>query len=104
MTGAGLLRTRERTARVTNVELFFDLVYVFAVTQLSHYLLDHRSVAGAGIGPRGPALPRDQHHLAGAAVDRGEPRTGGRVRPGHRLWAAADHHGNAQAAGHLGEM
>ena len=44
---SGLLRTRERTARVTNVELFFDLVYVFAVTQLSHYLLDHRSVAGA---------------------------------------------------------
>jgi low temperature requirement protein LtrA len=36
---AGLLRTRERTARVTNVELFFGLVYVFAVTQLSHYLL-----------------------------------------------------------------
>jgi low temperature requirement protein LtrA len=44
---SGLLRTRERTARVTNVELFFDLVYVFAVTQLSHYLLDHRSVTGA---------------------------------------------------------
>ena len=44
----GLLRTRERGARVTNVELFFDLVYVFAVTQLSHYLLDHRSVTGAG--------------------------------------------------------
>lgn len=43
----GLLRTRERIARVTNVELFFDLVYVFAVTQLSHYLLDHRSVLGA---------------------------------------------------------
>ena len=42
-----LLRTREGTARVTNVELFFDLVYVFAVTQLSHYLLDHRSVTGA---------------------------------------------------------
>jgi low temperature requirement protein LtrA len=33
--------------RVTNVELFFDLVYVFAVTQLSHYLLDHRTLAGA---------------------------------------------------------
>jgi low temperature requirement protein LtrA len=47
VTGVGLLRTRERTARVTNVELFFDLVYVFAVTQLSHYLLDHRSFAGA---------------------------------------------------------
>jgi low temperature requirement protein LtrA len=45
-----LLRARERTARVTNVELFFDLVYVFAVTQLSHYLLDHRSVTeGASV-------------------------------------------------------
>jgi low temperature requirement protein LtrA len=33
--------------RVTNVELFFDLVYVFAVTQLSHYLLDHRTAPGA---------------------------------------------------------
>jgi hypothetical protein len=32
---------------VTNVELFFDLVYVFAVTQLSHYLLSHPSPAGA---------------------------------------------------------
>ena len=33
--------------RVTNVELFFDLVYVFAVTQLSHYLLHHVTVDGA---------------------------------------------------------
>ena len=33
-------------ARVTNIELFFDLVYVFAVTQLSHYLIDHRSARG----------------------------------------------------------
>jgi low temperature requirement protein LtrA len=33
-------------ARVTNVELFFDLVYVFAVTQLSHYLIDHPTVTG----------------------------------------------------------
>jgi low temperature requirement protein LtrA len=40
---AGQLRTRERTARITHVELFFGLVYVFAVTQLSHYLLDHRT-------------------------------------------------------------
>src|SRR6266853_2106761 len=32
--------------RVTNVELFFDLVYVFAVTQLSQYLLAHRTIAG----------------------------------------------------------
>ena len=32
---------------MTNIELFFDLVYVFAVTQLSHYLLDHLTVVGA---------------------------------------------------------
>ena len=32
---------------MTNVELFFDLVYVFAVTQLSQYLLAHRTIAGA---------------------------------------------------------
>ncbi len=34
-------------SRVTNIELFFDLVYVFAVTQLSHYLLHHLTVPGA---------------------------------------------------------
>ena len=28
------------------MELFFDLVYVFAVTQLSHRLLDDLSVSG----------------------------------------------------------
>jgi low temperature requirement protein LtrA len=33
--------------RVTNIELFFDLVYVFAVTQLSHYLIGHSTVVGA---------------------------------------------------------
>ncbi|MFT4036972.1 MAG: low temperature requirement protein A [Thermomicrobiales bacterium] len=32
---------------VTPVELFFDLVYVFAITQLSHKLLEHFSVHGA---------------------------------------------------------
>jgi low temperature requirement protein LtrA len=32
--------------QTTTVELFFDLVYVFAVTQLSHQILDHLSVAG----------------------------------------------------------
>lgn len=40
---------RERTgeeARVTNIELFFDLVYAFAVTQLSHKLAGDLSVAG----------------------------------------------------------
>ncbi|HET9337142.1 MAG TPA: low temperature requirement protein A [Sphingomicrobium sp.] len=32
---------------VSPLELFFDLVFVFAVTQLSHYLLAHHTVAGA---------------------------------------------------------
>jgi low temperature requirement protein LtrA len=34
-------------ARVTYVELFFDLVFVFAVTQLSHGLLAHLTLLGA---------------------------------------------------------
>ena len=33
-------------ARVTYVELFFDLVFVFAVTQLSHGLMAHPSLLG----------------------------------------------------------
>ena len=33
--------------RVQPMELFFDLVFVFAVTQLSHYLLEHLSLSGA---------------------------------------------------------
>ena len=32
---------------VSALELFFDLVFVFAVTQLSHYLLAHHTLAGA---------------------------------------------------------
>jgi len=32
---------------VTPLELFFDLVYVFAVSQLSHHLLTHLSRRGA---------------------------------------------------------
>jgi low temperature requirement protein LtrA len=44
----GLLRDRSGDQRVTNIELFFDLVYVFAVTQLSHYLLGRTTIAGAG--------------------------------------------------------
>jgi low temperature requirement protein LtrA len=43
----GLLRDRSGVQRVTNIELFFDLVYVFAVTQLSHYLLGHADLRGA---------------------------------------------------------
>jgi low temperature requirement protein LtrA len=34
------------TQQTTPVELFFDLVYVFAITQLSHQVLDDLSVAG----------------------------------------------------------
>ena len=43
------LRDREAggSPRVTNMELFFDLVYVFAVTQLSHHLLEHLTARGA---------------------------------------------------------
>ncbi|MGX9347266.1 low temperature requirement protein A [Microbacterium sp. KNMS] len=33
--------------RVTHVELFFDLAFVFALTQLSTYLFDHRTLLGA---------------------------------------------------------
>lgn len=44
-----LLRDRNRhdSGRVAMVELFFDLVFVFAVTQLSHALLAHLDAAGA---------------------------------------------------------
>ena len=46
--GGGLLRTRDgEEQRATPLELFFDLVYVFAITQLSHLLLDHLTVEGA---------------------------------------------------------
>jgi low temperature requirement protein LtrA len=44
---ATTLRSRDEAARVSNEELFFDLVYAFAVTQLSHYLLDHLTLPGA---------------------------------------------------------
>src|SRR3954466_145754 len=50
MAGAkgSLLRPRgtQEHARVTNIELFFDLVFVFAVTQLSHSFL--RNLTGLG--------------------------------------------------------
>ncbi|SEH17293.1 Low temperature requirement protein LtrA [Sphingopyxis sp. YR583] len=47
-TRRSILRNRDgHHARVTYEELFFDLVYVFAVTQLSHLLLHHLSPVGA---------------------------------------------------------
>jgi low temperature requirement protein LtrA len=42
-----ILRARNSERRVTNAELFFDLVYVFAITQLSHHLIEHPTVEGA---------------------------------------------------------
>ena len=46
--GPGLLRPRDGGGqRVTFMELFFDLVYVLAVTQLSRLLLEGLSVRGA---------------------------------------------------------
>lgn len=42
-----LLQPHTGAQRVTNIELFFDLVYVFAVTQLSHHLLADPTVGGA---------------------------------------------------------
>ena len=49
MGSRSLLRTRGQrdSGRVSMVELFFDLVFVFAVTQLSHGLLAHLSPLGA---------------------------------------------------------
>jgi low temperature requirement protein LtrA len=44
---ASMLRSGEGSGDVTPVELFFDLVYVFAVTQLSHLLVQHTTVDGA---------------------------------------------------------
>ncbi|WP_455425493.1 low temperature requirement protein A [Dryocola sp. LX212] len=42
-----LLRVRNgKVASVSFAELLFDLIYVFAVTQISHYLLNHLTVNG----------------------------------------------------------
>lgn len=41
------MRGRSGPQRVTSVELFFDPVFVFAVTQLSHYLLAEPTAGGA---------------------------------------------------------
>ena len=46
----GLLRERGGAdAGVTPIELFFDLVYVLAVTQLTHQLLTHLTLRGAAV-------------------------------------------------------
>ena len=44
----GFLRERRADeAAARPIETFFDLVYVLAVTQLTHYLLEHLSARGA---------------------------------------------------------
>ena len=46
-----VLRERDGTpARVTYLELFFDLVFVFAITQISHFLHDHQGWIGTAQG------------------------------------------------------
>jgi low temperature requirement protein LtrA len=44
---SNLRRHSEGVQRASNIELFFDLVFVFAVTQLSRRLADHLSLHGA---------------------------------------------------------
>lgn len=40
-------RAHRESSKVTYIELFFDLVFVFAITQLSHHLLEHLNPIGA---------------------------------------------------------
>jgi low temperature requirement protein LtrA len=50
MTGrktASLLRVHSGAVRVSNIALFFDLVYIFTITQLSHHLLGNPTWEGA---------------------------------------------------------
>jgi low temperature requirement protein LtrA len=48
MTTSGLRRPAGTEQRATSLELFYDLVFVFAVTQVSHHLLDDLTWRGAG--------------------------------------------------------
>ncbi|MFF5181615.1 low temperature requirement protein A [Micromonospora sp. NPDC000316] len=42
-----LLRERHGVEPTTSSELFFDLVFIFTITQLSHYLIEHPDAGGA---------------------------------------------------------
>ena len=62
--------------RVTYVELFFDLVFVFAITQLSHGLLKHLTPLGAvqtALLMLARLVGVDLHHLVDQLV---RPATG----------------------------
>ncbi len=45
--GLGFRRAADAPARVTHMGLFFDLIFVFAITQISHGLLHHLTPRGA---------------------------------------------------------
>ena len=45
---AELVRDADSEPRTTTLELFYDLVFVFAITQVSHLLLDNLTWQGAG--------------------------------------------------------
>ncbi|MDG4810113.1 low temperature requirement protein A [Micromonospora sp. WMMD1120] len=45
---ARLLRPRHGVQPTTSTELFFDLVFIFTITQLSHYLIAHLDWRGVG--------------------------------------------------------
>ncbi|GAA0368614.1 low temperature requirement protein A [Micromonospora gifhornensis] len=45
-TAGPLLRTREAPKQPAFIELFFDLVYVFALTQLTHLMIDNLTLEG----------------------------------------------------------
>ena len=47
MTAPSSPHAPDQKYEVTPLELFFDLVFVFAVAQLSHHLLEHLSWRGA---------------------------------------------------------
>ena len=44
----GTLRRKGEGQRATTLELFYDLVFVFAITQISHLLWEHLTWAGVG--------------------------------------------------------
>ncbi len=46
MAAPSLVRPREVARAVTPIELFFDLVYVFTISQLAHHLLGHVDARG----------------------------------------------------------
>jgi low temperature requirement protein LtrA len=48
MTRVSIRRTAATQQRATTLELFYDLVFVFAITQVSHLLLEHLTWEGAG--------------------------------------------------------